>query len=169
MDVSLSSTLRGFHSVDLVVVVHVFVFVLFQIEERNEASVVDCSENETGKWTPSYIDNGAAKGEVHDRVCLVDVPDFDGEVCGAGDEGVRVVVVPVDVVDGQFVAAVGLEVGAGVRLGALVDGAFLSSDQEFTVIVLGAEVEAECCGLLGNGRLVILSALVAWHILAVQL
>lgn len=148
---------------------HIFVFVFLEVEEGDEAGVVDGGEDEGGERTPADVDDAAAEREVHDGVGLVDVPDLDGEVGGAGDEGVRVVVVPVHVVDRQFVAALGLQLRARLGLGALVDGALLRADQELAVVVLGAEVEAQRGGLLRDGRLLVLGGLVARDVLAVEL
>lgn len=66
------------------------------------------------------------------------------------------VLVPVDVVDGQVVAFVGHQIGACVTLGTLVDSAFLGADQELAVAQLGAEVEAGGCGLAGDCGLLVL-------------
>lgn len=66
------------------------------------------------------------------------------------------VLVPVHVLDRQVVAALGLQLGAGLALGAAVDGALLGADQEFLVARLGAEVEAGGCRLAGDGGLVVL-------------
>lgn len=169
VDVALATSLRGLDGVDVVVVVHILVLVLLEVEEGDEAGIVDGCEDETAERTPTHINNTTTKREVHDGVRLVDVPDLDGEVGGAGDEGVSVVVVPVHVLDGQFVAALGLQLGAGLGLGALVDGTLLGADQELAVVVLGAEVEAEGCCLLGDGGLLVLGGSVAGHVLAVEL
>jgi len=67
-----------------------------------------------------------------------------------------VVLVPVDVLDGQVVALVGHELGAGLTLGALVDGALLGSYQELAVAQFGAEVEAGGCGLARDGGFLVL-------------
>lgn len=66
------------------------------------------------------------------------------------------VLVPVHVLDRQVVAALGLQLGAGLALGAAVDGALLGAYQEFLVARLGAEVEAGGCRLAGDGGLVVL-------------
>jgi len=95
------------------------------------------------------------------------VPQLHGEVSRARDEGVRVVLVPVHVLDRQGVSAVGLEVGACLRFTTLVDGAFFGTDQEFSVVVLRAEVEAGGCRLPRNGRVLVFRTLVARDLLVV--
>lgn len=79
----------------------------------------------------------------------------------------RVVLVPVHVLDGQGVSAVGLEVGACLRFTTFVDGAFFGTDQEFSVVVLRAEVEAGGCRLPRNGRVLVFRTLVARDLLVV--
>ena len=69
------------------------------------------------------------------------VPDLDRPVSAAGDEDLRVVVVPVDLVDGHVMGIKGVQELAGVGLGALVDLTLLGAHQEQVVCLL-VEVEA---------------------------
>jgi len=48
-----------------------------------------------------------------------------------------------------------------------VDGAFFGTDQEFSVVVLRAEVEAGGCSLPRNGRVLVFRTLVARDLLVV--
>lgn len=83
------------------------------------------------------------------------MPQFDSEVCRTRNESGVVVGVPVHVLDGQGVSAVGHEVSSSVGLRALVDGSLFGSDQEFAVALLRAEVEAGCSSIAGDCGVVI--------------
>jgi len=166
---ALPSALRTLDCVDVVVLVHLFVLVLLEVEEVDVSRVVYGREDQTRQRTPPHVDDRAVEREVHDRVGFVHVPQLDGEVSRAGNESVRVVVVPVHVLHRQSVASVCFQVGAGLRLGALVDRALLRADQELAVVLLGAEVEAGGCRVPGDGRVLVLRGLVAGHVLVVQL
>lgn len=143
--------LRTLDCVDIVVLVHLFVFILLEVEELDVTSVIDCCEDERREWTPSHIHNRSIKCEVHHWVRFVNVPQFHGEVSRAGDEGVRVVLVPVHVLHRQGVPALGLQLSTCLRFTALVDSTFLGADEEFSVVVLRAEVEAGGCRLPRDG------------------
>lgn len=155
MYLALPSALRTLDGVNLIILMHLFVLILLQVEEVDLPRVIYGREDQTRERTPPHVDDRAVEREVHDRVGFVDVPQLDGEVSRAGDEGVRVVVVPVHVLDRQRVAALGLQLGAGVGLAALVDGAFLGADEEFAVVVFRTEVEAGGCCVTSNGRVLV--------------
>jgi len=169
VDISLSAALRRLDCVDLVVVVHILVFVLLQIKEWDEPSVVNGCEYQTREWTPSDVYHWTTKREVHHRVGLVHVPYFDSEVCRTRDKRMSVVVIPVNVVHRQFVPTLSLQIGTCLWFGAFVDSSLFGTDQEFTVIVFRTEVEAECSCLLCDCGFVIFGTLVARNLFAVQL
>jgi len=110
-----------------------------------------------GVGRPDGVHDGHGEVEGEDGRDDLGVPDLDGPVGGGGDEGPGVEVVPAHLVDGEQVALVGLLVLAGVGLGALVDTALLSAQDEDVGVEL-VEVEAEAGGQTDQRGLVLVVA-----------
>jgi len=81
------------------------------------------------------------------------VPDLDRPVGAAGDEDLRVVVVPGDAVDGHVVSLVCVEERARVRLGTDVQLALLRPDQVQVVLVY-VEVERRAATSTSHRQLI---------------
>ena len=121
------------------------VLILVKIIDVKLALVTDGGEYGGGVGCPLDVTDLVLKIKGHDRSLHVLDPHLDRPVSTATQEGLGVVWVPLDSVDGQVVILVGLQVELLARLGAQVNLALLSADQEEIGLIF-IEIEAHAAG-----------------------
>ena len=121
------------------------VLVLVKIVDVELALVTDGSEHGCGVGSPLDVTDLVLEVERHNGSLHVLNPHLDRPVSTATQEGLGVVWVPLDSIDGQVVILVGLQVELLARLGAQVNLTLLGTDQE-QVRLIFIEIEAHAAG-----------------------